>query len=424
MQFRSADQRPVSRCSGTVRTALAWLWVVCAAGGAAAQTLPSEPIALADGRVTISSDVAASFGSEDPGFFDFTDYEHSALRLLRFDVSGQVKAGPHFALLGEVRTENAGRPLPYALFLRVRPWIGRDFDIQIGRVPPIFGGFARRTYANDNPLIGYPLAYQYLTTLRPDSVPASADEMLRKRSLGWELAYSIGDATKLPGVPLVSAFKWDTGIQAHGAAGIVSAAVAVTAGTLSNPLVHDDNNGRQLAGRVELRPVPGLIIGTSAAHGPFVSDSVARIVVGDGSSSDLTQTAVGADVEYSRGYYLLRYEAIVSRWRLPTASPPAPLLPIRDPLSSVSHSIEGKYKLIPRLYAAARFDHLGFSELTSGTLGTLPWDAPVARTEVGAGFSIQRNLLLKASMQHNTRDGGVLPTRRANLGAVQLVFWF
>ena len=52
-----------------------------------AQTLPSEPIALADGRVTVSGDVSASFGSRDPGFFDYTDYEHSALRLLRIDVS-------------------------------------------------------------------------------------------------------------------------------------------------------------------------------------------------------------------------------------------------------------------------------------------------------------------------------------------------
>src|SRR5689334_3769804 len=206
----------------TAAACLAWLLVVCAATAAGAQTLPSEPIALADGRVTIGGDVAASFGSEDPGFFDYTDYEHSALRLLRVDIAAQVKAGPHFAILGEVRTENGQRPLPYAFFLRVRPWTARDFDIQVGRVPPTFGGFARRTYANDNPLIGYPLAYQYLTSLRPDSLPASADELLRKRGLGWELSYSIGDATKQTGVPLVSAFKYDTGIQAHAAAGIVN----------------------------------------------------------------------------------------------------------------------------------------------------------------------------------------------------------
>src|SRR5256886_9040457 len=62
------------------------------------------------------------------------------------------------------------------------------FDIQAGRVPPTFGAFARRAYVSDNFLIGYPLAYQYLTSLRPDAVPANADELLRseERRVGKE----------------------------------------------------------------------------------------------------------------------------------------------------------------------------------------------------------------------------------------------
>ena len=194
---------------------LTTLALVCAVRLAAAQALPSEPIALAGGRVTVSGDVSAGYGSADPGFFNYTDYAHSALRLMRIDVTAAVKAGPHFTLLGEIRSENLGAVRPYALYLRIRPWTTRDFDIQVGRVPPTFGAFARRTYANDNPLIGYPLAYQYLTTLRPDALPASADELLRKRSLGWLLRYSLGEPALDHGVPLVSAFRWDSGVQAH-----------------------------------------------------------------------------------------------------------------------------------------------------------------------------------------------------------------
>ena len=202
---------------------LVWVVWACTAATVHAQTLPSEPIALAGGRITVGGDVSAGFGSDDPGFFDYTDYAHSALRLLRIDVSAAVKAGPHFTVLGEVRTENLGGMKPYALFLRIRPWTARDFDLQVGRVPPTFGGFIRHTYANDNPLIGYPLAYQYLTTIRPDALPATSDELLRKRSLGWEVGYSVGDATRQAGVPLVTAFRWDTGVQAHATIGIVSA---------------------------------------------------------------------------------------------------------------------------------------------------------------------------------------------------------
>jgi hypothetical protein len=398
------------------------LLIVCAVRLAAAQTLPSEPIALANGRVTVSGDVSASYGSEDPGFFNYTDYEHSTLRLLRLDLTAAVKAGPHFTVLGEIRSENLGTVRPYALYLRIRPWTARDFDIQVGRVPPTFGAFARRTYANDNPLIGYPLAYQYLTSLRPDAVPASADELLKKRSIGWLVRYSLGEPATDHGVPLVSAFRWDTGVQAHTTVGMLSATAAVTTGTVSNPLFSDDNHGRQVAGRVELRPAAGLILGTSLARGPFISQSAARASVGDGHDAEFTQTAWGADVEYSRDHYLLRLETIVSRWQMPIAPPPPQQIALQTPLGAVSASVEGRYKLRPDLYVAARYDHLGFSDETSAN-ETLPWDAPVTRIEVGAGYSIQRNLLLKGSYQHDDRDGGFL-LKVAHMLAAQLVFWF
>ena len=61
--------------------------------------------------------------------------------MLRLAVMASVKAGDHVALLAEVRSENGGRPEPYGLYLRIRPWTARAFDIQIGRVPPTFGAF-------------------------------------------------------------------------------------------------------------------------------------------------------------------------------------------------------------------------------------------------------------------------------------------
>jgi hypothetical protein len=390
------------------------LWA--ARGGA--QTLPSAPITFADGHVTIGGDVSATYGSADPAFYNYTDYEHSLLRMLRVDLSAIVNAGGHLALLADLQTENLDSVHPYALYLRIRPWTARAFDIQVGRVPPTFGAFARRTYVSDNLLIGYPLAYQYLTSLRPDSLPASADELLQKRTLGWRVRYSVGDQAPDHGVPLVSAFRWDTGVQVHASTDVISATLAVTAGTISNPLFTDDNSGKQVAGRVEVHPTPGLVLGTSLARGPFVSDDAARLATGDTSSARFTQTAWGGDVEYSRNYFLVRAETIVSIWRLPILGRPATELPLR----AASASIEGRYKIQPGLYVAARLDHLGFGEIT-GTQGDAPWESPVNRIEAGGGYSLQRNLLLKLSYQHNTRDGGRLATP-ANQVATQAVFWF
>jgi predicted porin len=204
---------------------------------------------------------------------------------------------------------------------------------------------------------------------------------------------------------------------------MLNATAAVTAGTVSNPLFSDDNHGRQIAGRVELRPIAGLILGTSVARGPFVSDAAARAAVGEGHDGDFTQTAWGGDAEYSRDYYLLRFETTVSRWRMPAPPPPSDQLALLSPLDAASISIEGRYKLRPDFYVAARYDHLGFSDLP-GTLATLPWDAPVTRVEIGGGYSLQRNLLVKFSYQHDNRDGGNFLPRVAHLLAGQLVYWF
>ncbi len=384
---------------------------------ARAQALPSEPLSLADGRVTIGGDVSATVGGEDTGFFNYSDYEHSTLRMFRVDLTGAFTISSHFAVLSEVRTENVGPLRAYALYLRIRPWTARALDIQVGRLPPTFGAFARRIYPSDNILIGYPLAYQYLTSLRPDALPMNADELLAMRGRGWLSNFSLGNMTPDNGLPLMSGFRWDTGVQVHAASDLVDGTVSVTTGTLSNPLFRDDNSGRQLTGRLSVHPVAGLIVGASAARGPFVTATAARGAVGDGRDGEFTQTAWGGDVEYSRDYYLVRAETIFSEWRVPAVGRPT----INVPLRALATYVEGRYKIRPGLYAAARIDHVGFSEVT-GSEGPETWDAPVTRFEFGGGYSIQRNLLLKASFQHNTRDGGRVTT--LDLLAAQIVYWF
>ena len=82
---------------------------------------------------------------------------------------------------------------------------------------------------------------------------------------------------------------------------------------------------------------------------------------------------------------------------------------------------EGRYKLMPGLYFAARAGRVDYSQVT-GAGGTMPWDAPVSRVEAGLGFSLRRNLLLKAVFQHNQREAGRV--LRDDLVAGQVLWWF
>ena len=111
--------------------------------------------------------------------------------------------------------------------------------------------------------------------------------------------------------------RGDTGIQVHWSNEVAGATGAVTA-----------RHAREPAGSRRQRRPPGRgTVHGPAGHRPDPRHiGVARAVRGVTAPqprrhrrtvTTCTQAAWGADAEYSRGYYLVRFEAIVSRWRLP-----------------------------------------------------------------------------------------------------------
>ena len=226
------------------RTLAIVLLALLTSRGLHAQTLPAGPVTVLDGELVLGGEVVATLGSQDDiAFFNYTDYEHNTLRMFRVSLAAAWRPVDRLAFVGEVRSEDLTEPHAYAAYVRVRPWMAHQLDIQAGRIPPAFGAFGRRTYQTDAPLIGYPLAYQYLSSLRPDAVPATLGDLLRMRARGWQTSFPVGSTIPATGVPLVSAFQWDTGVQARYKAKAVEVAFAVTIGTLSDPRTSDNNGG-------------------------------------------------------------------------------------------------------------------------------------------------------------------------------------
>lgn len=381
-----------------------------------AQVLPEAPISIAGGHIVLGAELTATFAPEDPGFFNYTSYEFSALRNFRIGVSAEIRATDRVQLLGEVRFDQ-GRVLEaYGLFVRVRPWPQRRFDIQAGRIPPTFGAMTRTAYGSSNLLIGQPLAYQYLTSIRPDSLPATPDDLLRMRGRGWLSNFPLGNIAPGPGLPLVNTSVWDTGVQAHGVTGMIEWTGSVTAGSLSDPRFHDNNTGRQFAGRAVVRPRASTIVGISASRGAWVNRSLeAELAGARGEVSE--QVGLGADVEYSSGPFLVRGEAIRSTWHMPSFAALEP----DKPLAAISSLIEGRYKIAPGLYVAMRGDRLDFSKIR-GRNGMTEWDAQTWRFETGVGYSVTRNITAKGVWQKNGRDGGRV--RKDAFFAGQVLYWF
>lgn len=400
--------------SRVVAALLAWLVVVPSAFG---QGLPSEPISVAGGRLVIGGEATATIAPEDPGFFNYTDYEYSALRNVRFGISAEVRATDRVQLLAELRLDHGTVFEPYGFYVRIRPWPEHRFDIQAGRIPQTFGAMSRSAYGSSNLLIGQPLAYQYLLSIRPDSIPANVDDLLRMRGRGWESIFTVGDQTAGPGLPMVSTSRWDTGVQLHGINGPVEWTGSATVGSLSDPRVRENNNGRQLAGRVVVRPAAALSVGLSVAQSAWLDRSLDPSLPPGRSIEGARQRAVGGDTEFSSGPFLMRAEVIRSTWTVPVISAPV----IHEPLVATSKLIEGRYKVAPGLYLALRGERLDFNTMM-GTVRTASWEAATWRIEGGAGCSITRNILLKGAWQRNRRDGGRV--RDDTLVTAQVLYWF
>jgi hypothetical protein len=164
------------------------------------------------------------------------------------------------------------------------------------------------------------------------------------------------------------------------------------------------------------------VIGASYAHGEWLNgalrNGLAPVLQPD---DHFPQEAFGVDAEYSRDYWLVRGEFIRSRWRLPALSSPF----MDGPLEATAAFVESRYRLTPRLFAAARLDGLTFSRITGAKFfNGVPttWDAPVTRVEVGGGVYIQRNLVVRAVVQRNWRDGGLI--RKRTFVSGQIAYWF
>jgi hypothetical protein len=398
--------------------AAALLFVLASPGRASAQ--PPSPIVFAPSAsgLTLSGTASASIAPADTSYFN--GYDYNPMRLFRVDLAASLELSRHLAVVGDVRLQGppgsgAWTLRTYALFARITPLAGRALDVQVGLIPPVFGAFGRRAYPTDNPLIGYPLAYQYLTSLRSNALPAGPDDLLRMQGRGWAAAYPLGRPGYGQGLPLVDAARYPIGIELRAGDRPVELSVAVTTGGLATPQLAGSRLGDQLSARMAVRPGIGLVVGLSFSRGVYLAlrDLEAHgVIVPRGQDQ---QRAIGIDAEYSAGHWIVRAEAVASRWSVPHT----PSTTLDSTLDALALDVEARYRIRPGLYAAVRADRLNFSEIGGEYYNLSAWDAPVRRIEVGGGYSLRHDVVLKVAYQWNHRETSYFPN--AALLAAQLV---
>ena len=372
-----------------------------------------DPPAPRETGLIWGGEVAAAVSRRDnDAFFNYSDYENSTLRQFRVRLMLEQRLPARVDLLGEVRIENNVLTAP-AVFVRWQPWAGRPLHIQAGRVPLTIGAFARRAYGSDNLVVGVPLVYQYLTSVRPDALPRTPDDVLRMRGRGWLPFYPLGSTDLAAGLPIVAYSRGDTGLQMQWTAATWTAAAAVTRGTAADPRVRDNNGGVTVSSRIAVVRPSGLTLGVSGSRGSWVGRNVTSLLTAAQQERSTSQTLAGIDAEFARGHWILRGEWWHSRFAVPT---------LTQTLSATGGFAEARYRFLPRWQVAARADRLTFSKLTGVTIAPMPWDAAVWRTEAVLGYRVSRRVDLRAGYQYNWRDGGRV--RERGFPTLQALVWF
>ena len=364
-------------------------------------------------RYGISADFDWSFSNAEKSPLNLTYYRENIMKLLRVSLLFSFRASDRVGLYVNITSENLDTPHLYGAFVRLAPLTENKLWIQAGKIPQPFGAFPERWYPFANPLIGTPFMYSYVTSLRPDNIPAGPDDLLSQRGNGLSPQFRGGGNTlRVPGVPMIEIFKWAAGGVGFGSVGQFEWLAGATSGTLSHPGGVDEGDGAQVLGRARYRPSPAFNAGVSAARGRWLND-VVEGSLGDASLDSFKQTGVGGDFNYTRGHLILYGEAAWSRWDVPN---------IAEPVEALSAFLETRYRLVPGLYLAGRFDRLTFNDITSRSGESEHWEFPVTRLEIGTGYSWERHVILKLVGQFNWYDEAT--ELNENIIAFQVVVHF
>ena len=352
-------------------------------------------------------------------FFNYSDYERNLLRIARVRLFGEWRAATRLSVIAELRTENIDEVMLPALYVRWQPRATPDLHIHAGRIPPIIGGFARHAYGRDNVVVGQPLAYQYLTSLRPDAVPSTVDDLSRMRGRGWQPSYPVGATSIEPGLPLVSASKWDTGISGIWRRGRLDVSGALTQGSPAIPVVRDTNDQLMWSGRAAALVGRGVTIGVSGARGQWLEDNILDLTSG-GRDTPASQTLVAGDIEFGDGPWLVRGEWLRSAFEVPVTTRPD----LDARLHAWAGFAEARYRPVPRWQVGIRVDRLAFGNLpdTAPEAVALSWDADVKRVEAVVGFRAHRRIEIRGGWQHNWREGGRV--RERGVPVLAVLGWF
>ncbi len=268
---------------------------------------------------------------------------------------------------------------------------GWSASLQAGKFGTPIGNFVPRHDSMHNPLVRAPMVYDHITTMGDNAAPPPNDVFITRRD---------GPDLKDRWVSMIWGPVYGRGLMLFGDAGRFSARVAYTNTAACERPPEWDWHGDDLKdmgwhSRLGWNPFIGFKIGLNATYGPYLRNRADASMPAGLHRQDYAQKLVGIDLEYSIGHLILFGEAYATEWEAPR---------INGDLRAVSYYVEAKYKIVPGVYVAARWNQILFNQIPTSQ-GSRTWDRDAYRAEFGVGWFIEQNLLVKAQVEGNVLRG-------------------
>jgi len=365
-------------------------------------------------RFGLGTDTAFTASNLEDGSTNETNDGSSNLDAIWMRLYAKLSYGERAELVVDLYSADARTPSVFGLYGRLepKPWLG----VRVGMIPLTVGAWQEHAYPHLQPLINQPLSAQYLTSVRTDGVPLSADELLSQRGLGRAARYPAGSPGSGISLGMMYEHCWDTGVEAFGSLGGLRYRASVMEGSPGGGAAkyRDLKEGYSGEGRLTYAFGEALRLGASFSQGPYLLEVTAPFLPAGRRPRDYDQLLYGADLLFQTGRLEARAEWTRSEFDSPW---------IAETLGVDGYWAELSVRLAPALQLAARYSGLVFDEITAGDGRRLGWDADARRLETGLAWRFMDERLALKAVYQNTRVE-LDPVRDEDIYALQLSFSF
>ncbi len=329
-----------------------------------------------------------AFDGAAPGLLDVRGNRFVNPRLTLF-FDAQVGAPLYFFAQARVdrhfdpREEGAQLRLDeYAL--RITPWSDGRLSLQAGKFATVVARWVERHLAWDNPFISAPLIYERALPLEDHEAPA----LPFRGELHDEKAEYI---------PVIWGPSYASGISVAGRLGRFEYAAELKNASLSSrPEVWDaTQRGFEhptVSARLGFRPNAMWNLGFSASDGSYFSTSARTSFPAGRGLGDYRQDHLAQDVSFAWHHLQLWAEVHETRFDVPRLGT----------AETVGYFLEAKYKFLPQLFGAVRWNQQFFGDLP-GTMKA--WAGETDRVETALTYRFTTHVQLKAEYYFQRDDG-------------------